>query len=505
MTRFAPSRPVNDHLPLVLILLGSLLLRALIPIAAIATHHDPGVFRWPDTQSYLRAAQSLVDRGRFDTQGVPDVHRTPGYPLFLLPGIIVGHVDMVTIILQIIVSALTVFLVYRIGLRLAGRRTALWAAVLYAVEPLSVFYASQLLSETLFTFFIVLFVNKVIDCLERPTMIHAVTASLAITVATYVRPIGMLLPLLTAVVLLAAALVAGRGKEVFRYTVVGLGIFVIFTGMWCVRNYRQTGYLGFSSIADESMYFYDAAATIAKQKGISFQSVQDEWGYLSDQQYVKYHPEQATWTDGERFAFMGREGRRLILKSPRIYAGIRLRGIGFLMLEPGAVNWSKTFKKYPADGGLLHQIVDSGLLSGVEVLRTKYAFTFYSTVVLGIMLVGYMALACIGINMLRRRARVASALMATVIVYFVVVSAGPQVESRFRHPVMPAICIFAGYAVAEIGKRRKGSKAAPIGDVSQPPVFSRECIDAPRQRTTGLFPGNAGHTLRSGRSGATAH
>ena len=474
MTRFAPSRPVNDHLPLVLILLGSLLLRALIPITAIAMHHDPGVFRWPDTQSYLTVAQGVVDLGRFEAQGVPDVHRTPGYPLFLLPGIKAGHIDLVTIILQIIVSALTVFLVYRIGLRLAGRRAALWAAFLYAIEPLSVVYASHLLTETLFTFFVVLFVNEVVAGIERLRMLHTVTASLAITAATYVRPIGVLLPLLTAVVLLAAALAAGRGKEVFRYTVVGLGIFVVFIGVWCVRNYRQTGYLGFSSIADESMYFYDAAATIAKQKGISFQLVQDEWGYLSDQQYVKYHPEQATWTDAERFAFMGREGRRLILENPWIYAGIRLHGIGFMLLEPGAVYWSKTFKTYPATGGLLHQVVDSGLLSGVEVLRKKYAFTFYSTVVLGIMLAGYMALACIGINMLRRRARVAWALMATVILYFVVVSAGPQVEGRFRHPVMPVICVFAGYAVVEIGNRRRRSKVAPIGNVSQSPVFSRE-------------------------------
>jgi len=433
-----------------ILLTVALLVRAVVPIAALMLHHDSSVFGSGDTESYLLPAQNLLSAGRFYTHGYPDIHRTPGYPLFLLPGLVVGHLTATTICLQIILSTLTVFLIYRIGLRLAGPAAAFCCAVLYAFEPLSIIFASLLITETVFAFFLVLFIYEALPCIEKPTLGRVVAASLAITLAAYVRPIASYVPFVVAAVLVTAALVAHREKWKLPYVALFLAIHLVLLGAWSLRNYRQAGYAGFSSIGDDNMFFYQGAAIISQKTGHSFAAVQSELGLDSDEQYVTRHPEQAQWTKGQKMAFMGRMGRRLVLENKRIYLGIHLRGMEMLMFDPGVINWAKLFKRYPTLGGLRHRIFDKGILAGIGEFRTQYPFTFYSMLLLGALLVTHYVLACMGFAVAWKQAKVAAAMMAALFTYFVVLGAGPTADARFRHPVMPIVCLFAGWALPKV-------------------------------------------------------
>ena len=145
--------------PLWTILIVAFLLRSALPLSAWLLNHDPNVFFSSDTKGYICPAESLITNGTFSCEGRPEILRTPGYPLLLFPGLLLGRFEAFTIGLQIIFNVVTVLLVYKTSLVVFdNHKAALLASVLYAIEPLSITYCCYLLTETLFTFFIMLFV-----------------------------------------------------------------------------------------------------------------------------------------------------------------------------------------------------------------------------------------------------------------------------------------------------------------------------------------------------------
>lgn len=122
------------------------------PILVYLRTRDTGRFYAPDTESYVKPAQELINHHRFYSEGTPEIVRTPGYPLLLTPGLALNRLWVVTLVVQIVLSSLTIYLVYRTAKTLFNsERASLIAATLYSVEPLSIIYTSLLLSETLFT------------------------------------------------------------------------------------------------------------------------------------------------------------------------------------------------------------------------------------------------------------------------------------------------------------------------------------------------------------------
>ncbi len=50
-----------------------------------------------DTPTYLAPAESLLASGTFYGGTVPEIFRTPGYPLLLTAGLWAGHVELITV------------------------------------------------------------------------------------------------------------------------------------------------------------------------------------------------------------------------------------------------------------------------------------------------------------------------------------------------------------------------------------------------------------------------
>ncbi len=141
------------------------LVRCLAILAWWLLNGDPSALHYPDTATYLAPARSLLEHGTFERDGSPEIIRGPGYPLLLTIGLAAGHVEAVTIGLQLLLSVATVYVIYHCALSLSEgqARVALIAAALYAVEPLSVVHSCLLLTETLFTFLIASFLGALFN------------------------------------------------------------------------------------------------------------------------------------------------------------------------------------------------------------------------------------------------------------------------------------------------------------------------------------------------------
>jgi hypothetical protein len=97
---------------IVVILFVSLILRCGLAGVTCFLTQDFTFSYQPDSGSYIESAESLLHSGTFSILGFPEIGRTPGYPFLLMLGIISGHLELVTIVVQILLSCFTVFLVF---------------------------------------------------------------------------------------------------------------------------------------------------------------------------------------------------------------------------------------------------------------------------------------------------------------------------------------------------------------------------------------------------------
>ncbi len=72
---------------------------------------------------------------------------------------------------------------------------------------------------------------------------------------------------------------------------------------------------------------------------------------------------------------------------------------------------------------------------------------FWASASMALVLVALWALAIRGLLEAARRNRLCTFFLVCVAGYFLVISGGPAAAGRFRHPIMPLICLLAGNAV----------------------------------------------------------
>jgi 4-amino-4-deoxy-L-arabinose transferase-like glycosyltransferase len=151
-----------------------------------------------DPWSYDRLAAALAGgHGYVNEAGQPTAYFPPGYPAVL--GVVywlVGHRPMAGEVLNVVLGALTVGLVYWIGSRAFGKMAGLLAAVAFAVFPSHILYASQLHSEVVFTAAYLLALGLLLTA-PQPVRVGGrqvpfwLATGLAIGVAGLIRPAAL--------------------------------------------------------------------------------------------------------------------------------------------------------------------------------------------------------------------------------------------------------------------------------------------------------------------------
>ena len=158
--------------------------------------------------------------------------RPPAYPLFLR-GLTLAGIDVSgALVVQALLSALTLFPLFAFGRGWVGERAALAGCALVALYPPFVAYATVFMSETFFVFLLV----AGVALLARPQASRAAMlgAGLTLAAATLARPvIKLFLPL--AVVWLLMNPWWGRGERLVRVGLLVLGLATPFA-LWTARN-----------------------------------------------------------------------------------------------------------------------------------------------------------------------------------------------------------------------------------------------------------------------------
>ena len=197
-----------------------------------------------DAADYYLYAYNLAKYGVYSRQRpsqiadgapVPDAHRTPGYSLFLLPFIKISPLQKMVglvVLTQAIISALTILTAFVFFRSFLNRPWAMGGAFLVAISPHLVTFNIYVLTESLFTFFLVLLGWSMAAVAQSKSRLPALIAGLVLGISLLIRPtmlyfIAFLIP---------AFFVFFQKKKAWAlavFLVVGFGLTY---GPWVLRN-----------------------------------------------------------------------------------------------------------------------------------------------------------------------------------------------------------------------------------------------------------------------------
>ncbi len=316
---------------------------------------------------------------------------------------------------QCVLGTLTCVLTALLAARWLRPQASLLAGLLVALDPNSILRCSDLRTETLFTLLFVAGICLIVWCPNKTWSWLAV--GLLWSLAALTRPIAIW-------IWLAALVIIFTRRFSWRDTAACLTAFFIgflpLEGVWAARNHTLTGHYFISTISTYNLLMYRAAGIKAEQKGQTQEEAEQEFlAQYGDIQFVESR---------EKFAQSLQEYQRAIAEklfsAPRILVKEAVIGCGKLLLGPGVRSLDNS----------LSQTKPS----------SKWWAPVYSAALLVVVLLSFVGV---------RRLGWGAIVPAILLLYFAVLSSGPESNSRFRVPVTPLLTVLAAAGICGTEKQ----------------------------------------------------
>jgi hypothetical protein len=382
----------------------------------------------PDSTSYVELAENLKNHGVFTRdllipagpQGQAEIFRTPGYPVFLMNG---GWWY------QPVIDVLLVMLTMLLALRLLrDERLAILAGGWQAITPVAAAASVRVLSDSLYAFLLTASVLCIVVCLQNRRWWAAVGGAIIMTLACYVRPVGLF-----AGAAMAGVLILARGtwlRGVVFVLILGAGI-----APWIVRNHIRADYTGFSSVAGETLHRFTAAEVYAAQTGLDIEDVRFNFDWNIGAQDLP--------TPGAVARYRRQEAMAIINANRGLALRVHLLGCGAFWL-PGATDVLEELNLTTGQRGTLAVFHREGLLAAVAHYFGGNHLAFGVALMLGLIyaakLVGVFRVIIPGPGGWPKDAEV---WLLVALVSMAALMGGPASTPRFRVPVSPILSIAA--------------------------------------------------------------
>lgn len=417
----------------------------------------------PDAQHYVRLGENVWQRGVYSRQETPpyaiDSHRTPVYPL------IAGAVQAATgviwplYVLQALVQLLTALLVYDLGCRVWGNGAGLAAALLYVCDPLGILLNWQAMSECLFVFTSTLTVYLAVRAWQARESAHAVSSYASVGVAAglaaLTRPTALYLAVVLAAVTAGRALLTRRRVAALAGALCILLVTCVTVLPWVVRNHLRFGVARLTTI-DSVALVYEAATSVYELKydvaepGAVDRLVREFNLPTMSQAFNPWllSEDVATIDARQRSA-----ARTVLTRDPMLFAQAAV--IGLLKTMFGHITPDLAMMAHLDWRAPGFDVLAAGDIGGfANTLGTNHWILTAAFLGQNALAVGIVGLAAVGLGLVFRRGASAEerylmlSLAAIVAYHAAAVSLlGLHGEARYRAPMVPVLCLAAGYAV----------------------------------------------------------
>jgi len=364
-----------------------------------------------------------------------DTLRTPGYILFLAAIYkLFGINTWAAILFQIVVSLISIFITYRIGLLFGQKQIGTLAALLYAFDIHSIYLTDLILTETLF---VALFLSAVYYFLKgiiKKGFIEMLLSSLFLGLTCLTRTVVLLYPvvLFALIIMLTKAEWKWKIKSIVGYS----AIFAVLVGTWSYRNHREYNSWQLTTQGGDAIAMYNASTLKAKlthenidSARVDFQKQADSLGFRTKQNIF------------DKMAIYTTIGTQYIARHKIAYLIAHLEGGLNMFLSIGNVGMAEFF-------GWI-KIKQAENFAEIKVDRIKQNFSNLKASLLGFFVVLILALQYIGTFICIARYKKMQChlflmLAISTILYFTFIT-GIYGMYRYRLPLTPLICLMAAY------------------------------------------------------------
>jgi hypothetical protein len=403
-----------------------------------------------DSHDYLSLSKNLEETGTFarDRYGrVPDLKRTPVYPILLLISRGTEKFPYILLLLQSLMGAAACLFVLDIARSFEFTdRMGRFAAWLLALDPLSISHCALILSETLFSFLVVawLWVFARIWSGKSHRFLVFGLFSLA-SLLTLTRPIGLFL-FLPSLIAFGSTLKSRSTPAIWLLLGFILGLAPM--GLWLGRNVYHSRGVVFTTIG---------ATNLLEYRGAGVKSVVDKRSFLQARailrnKYGHDDPSEPPVQAREAAELKTKKGLEILRAHPKIAAKQAVRGLAIMLVAPGAGSVLKSTGIHEGGTGIYSALstFDREKMGQVwQRLEGKRTPIFMIAGICSLFLfVLYVSMAfglwgCLFEPGLRPRF-FGMLLLAALIV---VPAAGPESEPRFRLPIMIFLAMAAAPAL----------------------------------------------------------
>ncbi len=340
----APVRMIYDESQafyVILIFFAAIVLRVML--FTVGPYGDGERAMYPDSYRYVELGETMVSEGVFgrtgpetgvvhkplhqlrtdlgqleptDVNGLrPEIMRTPGYPALLGAMAWLGMGINGLLLLQCLFSAASVALVYGVGRVLLKRPgPALFAAAVVALHPADIAAPTAVLTETSFTFLILLGLWSVADR-ETRGIGSATFGGLMIGLSVLVRPVS---------IMLGPAVALWMVVTDFRFKTMMLAVLMVALSVapgaaWMARNESVGFGYRLSSIPYINTYFYGNAYMRITEQGGDWK---EDWPATVDTLMGELRAEQNLNPDAEIYDTMKTLGVEAIRENPALYGRV---------------------------------------------------------------------------------------------------------------------------------------------------------------------------------------
>ncbi|MFH1184161.1 MAG: glycosyltransferase family 39 protein [Chloroflexota bacterium] len=414
-----------------------------------------------DTDRYVPIANAILSGQAYawNTERPGELLNTIGYPLFLA-GVfgVLGHEAGVVALAQLLTTGAVAVILFALLRRWLGGGGAFVAAILLALDPLTILWSMTILTESLFAVTLgigaVLLVAWAHSQDDRTLVLAGVLSGLA----CLVKPFAILI-----VVAWAACLqVFPQHEPAARITWVARGVrrgllfllpSIMLIAPWFVRNAQLWNCPTLSSVDRVTLRDYMAAKVLAEAARVGLheaqQLLQESDPGVCPSQTAKY------WG--------------IILANPGIYVQLHVVGTVPVLIATNFDRWLQylgadyslpdLWRPYMDHGwGGLMSLLGEEMREYPQGLGLMLALTAFQVLLYVLALAGAIA----AIRLPSRAARW-NAIVLLMTFLILVLTPGQGGHERFRVPAQPLLAILIGYAVAGRMMLKQRTAAPPPG------------------------------------------
>lgn len=428
----------------------ALIFRVLYFLIFLALGNDGKV---GDSSSYLQVAEWLRAGN-----GIGETARTLGYPLVLafFQAIFGDLYYYFLVLFQIGVNLIAIFYVFCVSNRLfENEKVAHVALIIASCNFSDIRYTclvlTDSLSQSISLIAIAYFLDYLCALLEHRTDRKSLLfGSVLLSVAVSIRPALVYLPAALIVGFAGIAIWKKQAKSILAVVLCIGAICYTPVVLWTAHNVEVSNYYGYSTIQDENLYEFNAAAVWAKQHQMTYHAAHEALQKGEDEAFQEYLQTMS------RYDAFHQRGKEIIASDVPYYITYLFRDAVYLFFYPAIMDVETVRSALEAfitqvkvDGLSIHSLLSHLSAEDVPVMIL---------VVLDVLLLGALLLCfVIGLTTSFKRQFAKTLLFAGVILYFIVVCIQPVgigAYPRFRLSLSMFTTLFSAYGMVWIWEKR---------------------------------------------------